>query len=164
MAESLAKPLLWVLTQRLAHPPTASSVPAGVLSLTAHDRARCRRRLSLPQGDVLLQLPRGTVLHQGDWLGDADGGVWVQVEAQPEPVYWVTAPTGLGLLQGAYHLGNRHVPLQITPEGLLLERDPVLRGMLEQLGLQVTEAISPFDPELGAYGSSHGSHGSHEHH
>lgn len=59
------------------------------------------------------------------------------------------------LLRAAYHLGNRHVPLEIGATYLRLSPDPVLRTMLEQLGMNVLEAVLPFQPELGAYGHSY---------
>ncbi|WP_448562002.1 urease accessory protein UreE [Trichothermofontia sp.] len=80
---------------------------------------------------------------------------YVQVRAKPEPVLTVTASTPLGLLQAAYHLGNRHVPLEITPHYLRLAPDPVLQTMLIQLGVSVQPEMAPFAPTLGAYHHSH---------
>jgi urease accessory protein len=120
--------------------------------LTAEERTRSRHRFETLAGEtVYLQLPRGTVLRDGDLLRSHDG-VLVQVVAKPEPVLTVTAPTPLALLQAAYHLGNRHVSLEITPTALRLSPDPVLRDLLEQRGLQVMEETQPFHPEMGAYG------------
>jgi urease accessory protein len=120
--------------------------------LTAEERTRSRHRFETLAGEtVYLQLPRGTVLRDGDLLRSQDG-VLVQVVAKPEPVLTVTAPTPLALLQAAYHLGNRHVSLEITPTALRLSPDPVLRDLLEQRGLQVMEETQPFHPEMGAYG------------
>lgn len=149
--------LLCTLTQRCPIPPPTATL---TLALTADQRQRSRLRLPTPQGDVLLHLPRGTHLTPGDYLQDDAGTHWVAITAAIEPVYWVTASTALDLLRGAYHLGNRHVPLELTLEGLRLERDPVLRDLLERLGLTVTETHSPFQPEAGAY---HGD-ASHTHH
>lgn len=105
---------------------------------------------------VTLQLPRGTVLQDGDRLQSQDGQHWVQVVAKPEPIMVAIAPDPLTLLRAAYHLGNRHVPLEITTTELRLAPDPVLKTLLEQLGVAVTESIAPFQPEAGAY--SHGYH------
>ena len=66
-----------------------------------------------------------------------------------------TAHTSLDLLRAAYHLGNRHVPLEVAIDYLRLAPDSVLKAMLEQLGLNVIEAILPFRPEMGAYGHNH---------
>ena len=61
----------------------------------------------------------------------------------------------LDLLRAAYHLGNRHVPLELGPGLVKLERDPVLRDLLQRLNVNVTPAFEPFDPEPGAYGGGH---------
>lgn len=79
----------------------------------------------------------------------------VQVVAKPEPVLTVTADSPLALLQAAYHLGNRHVALEITPHYLRLAPDPVLQAMLRQLGVTVHAEIAPFLPIGGAYHHSH---------
>jgi urease accessory protein len=144
---------IWVLTQRQSHKEAESAEGDPTLSLTAQERTRARYRFRLPSGEeVLLQLPRGTVLRQGDRLGTSEGNFWVTVQAQPEPVLTVRASSPLALLQAAYHLGNRHVPLEIRVDFLRLEPDPVLRDLLEQRGLSVTEEVVGFFPEEGAYG------------
>ena len=104
---------------------------------------------------MFLRLPRGTVLRDSDILQSETGSSLVRVSAKPEPVLTVTAQTPLDLLRAAYHLGNRHVPVEITPIYLRLSPDPVLRTMLEQLGMEVQEAVLPFQPEIGAYGHTH---------
>ena len=122
------------------------------LSLTAEDRTRSRHHFETSDGQlVYLHLPRGTVLRDGDLL-QADDGAIVRVLAKPEPVLTVTAKTPLYLLQAAYHLGNRHVSLEIASTYLRLSPDPVLRDLLVHRGLQITEEIQPFQPESGAYG------------
>jgi len=99
-------------------------------------------------------LPRGTVVRGGDVLVAADGSL-VRVHASPQPVLRVTHCAEHGspydLLRAAYHLGNRHVPLQLAPDHLVLERDHVLADLLRQMHLIVVEADEPFDPEAGAY-------------
>lgn len=151
-----------ILTQRLS-PPIDRSIPIHqVLPLTAFERTRTRHRLETETGKVLyLRLPRGLVLRDGDVLCPDAPNYYVQVLAKPEPVLTVTAATGFDLLRAAYHLGNRHIPLEITPHALRLSPDPVLQNLLEQLGVQVTAEVAPFNPETGAYESSH-SH-SHDH-
>ncbi|WP_421656439.1 urease accessory protein UreE [Leptothermofonsia sp. ETS-13] len=138
------------LTQRLAMSP---EVPVNLtLSLTAEERTRSRHRFeTTDRQPVYLQLPRGTVLRDGDLLQSEANGVVVRVVAKPEPVLTVTADSFLELLKTAYHLGNRHVPLEITPSYLRLSPDPVLRDMLEHRGMHIVEEIQPFQPEVGAY-------------
>lgn len=126
-----------------------------ILALTAAERRRSRHKFQTPKGQtVFLQLPRGTVLQDGDLLQSENNTV-LRITAKPEPVLTVQAASALDLLRGAYHLGNRHVPLEITPTCLRLSPDPVLLKMLEQLGLRVTEDIHPFQPEAGAYAHQH---------
>ena len=103
---------------------------------------------------VYLQLPRGTTLQDGDILAAETDDIFVRVAAKPEPVLTVTSTDMLNLLRAAYHLGNRHVSLEITPNYLRLAPDAVLEKMLHQLGLQVITEIAPFCPQGGAY--SHG--------
>ncbi len=84
-----------------------------------------------------------------------DVGPAVQVVAKPEPVLTVTADSLLALLQAAYHLGNRHVPLEITSQYLRLAPDPVLQAMLMHLGVTVRSELAPFLPTGGVYYHSH---------
>lgn len=126
------------------------------LALTAAARSRSRQRIETPDGQiVVLQLPRGTVLRDRDLLMTAAGDLLVRVSAKPEPVLTVTAKTPLDLLRAAYHLGNRHIPLEIAPTYLRLSPDPVLQAMLQHLGVEVREEVAPFEPEVGAYGHAH---------
>jgi urease accessory protein len=142
-----------ICTKRLSPP---LDVPVHLtLSLTAEERTRSRYRLEPPdQMAIALRLPRGTVLADGDFLA-AESGEIVQILAKPEPVLTVTAHNSLDLLRAAYHLGNRHVPLEIAPTYLRLSPDSVLRAMLERLDLQVREEVVAFHPETGAYQHSH---------
>ncbi|MCL1463944.1 urease accessory protein UreE [Argonema galeatum] len=142
-----------IFTQRLPADPNAAV--SYTLSLTASERTRSRHRFEMPDGQALfLRLPRGTVLRDRDLL-QSENGTLVRVAAKPEPVMTALAPTELALLRTAYHLGNRHVPLEIAPTYLRLSPDPVLKAMLEHLGVEVKEEILPFEPEMGAYGHSH---------
>ncbi|MCY7276565.1 MAG: urease accessory protein UreE [Phormidesmis sp. CAN_BIN44] len=123
-----------------------------VLSLTAEERSRSRHPFETEDGkSVYLHLPRGTTLREGDWL-KAESGELAQVRAKPEPVLTVTAERAIDLLQAAYHLGNRHVSLEITETYLRLSPDSVLQDLLNHRGLTVIEEIAPFQPETGAYG------------
>jgi urease accessory protein len=115
-------------------------------------------------------LPRGSTVRGGDVLVAADGSL-IHVIAAPQPVLRVRAGdrgTPFDLLRAAYHLGNRHVALELQPDHLKLEPDHVLAQMLRRMGLDVTEALLPFEPEAGAYagGHEHGhTHGhGHQHH
>jgi urease accessory protein len=142
------------LTQRQSTHP--KSVAQGVLVLSAEERLRSRYRCQTEDGiELLLSLPRGTVLQEGDLLTTAAGDWQVRVQAKAELVLRVETQSALDLLRVAYHLGNRHVALEITPTALKLSHDPVLREMLEHLGATVTEAMEPFYPETGAYHYAH---------
>jgi urease accessory protein len=140
-----------VLTQRLA---TASdSVPDLILALSAEERTRSRYLLKTPDGrDISLHLPRGIVLQEGDLLTTDQQNLIVAIAARSESVMTVTAKESLDLLRAAYHLGNRHVKLEVTTVYLRLSPDPVLKSMLIKLGLEVQEEMAPFYPEVGAYG------------
>lgn len=138
-------------TQRL-NADTEISVSFTLL-LTAEERTRTRHRFETPDGQALyLRLPRGTVLQDGDLLQSEAGDVVVRIVAKPEPVLTVTSQIPINLLKASYHLGNRHVPLEVAPNYLRLSPDPVLQTMLEQLGVEVKKEIVPFQPESGAYG------------
>lgn len=142
-----------ICTQRLTNVPDVSVHLT--LPLTAEERSRSRYRFEKPHRPVIvLKLPRGTVLSDGDYL-QAQTGEIVQIIAEPEPVLTVTAPSSLALLRAAYHLGNRHIPLEITPQYLRLSPDSVLQAMLEQMPLHLQAEVAPFHPELGAYGHPH---------
>lgn len=142
------------LTQRL--PANTNTVVSFTLALTAEERTRSRHRFETEDGQtVFLRLPRGTVLRDKDILQSETGSTLIRVIAKPESVLNITAFAPLDLLRAAYHLGNRHVPLEITAVYLRLSPDPVLQTMLEQMGIEVEEAVLPFQPEIGAYGNSH---------
>ncbi len=142
------------LTQR--HPGNLKQPVQAILVLSAEERRRSRYRCQTGSGtEVLLNLPRGLVLADGDLLSNEALTWWVRIQAKVEPVLRVQAQTSMGLLRAAYHLGNRHVPVELTPQELKLSPDPVLQDMLQHLGLTVTEALDTFHPEPGAYGHNH---------
>jgi len=123
------------------------------LSLPFELRQKSRLRARLASGEeVALVLPRGTVLRHGDLLR-VDDGRTVRVQAQPERVMHAACAEPLDLARLAYHLGNRHVPLQIARDWLRFAEDDVLRRMVEGLGATVTALEVPFEPEAGAYGA-----------
>jgi len=99
---------------------------------------------------VFLRLPRGTILKDEDLLQSPTGEVLL-ITAKSEAVFTVTANDSLCLLRATYHLGNRHVALEVTETYLRLSPDAVLKTMLEQLGVNVNEEVAPFFPEAGAY-------------
>jgi urease accessory protein len=106
-------------------------------------------------------LPRGSVVRGGDVLVAEDGSL-VKVIATPQPVMVVRACADHGsafdLLRAAYHLGNRHVALELQPEQLQIEPDHVLGEMLRQMHLIVSEELAPFEPEAGAYSAGAEAH------
>ena len=155
-----------LLVHRLS---AATALPAGVcqrlgLSLDAEQRTSLRgHRRSDCGRDLLLQLPRDGALQPGDWLLSDDAAIAVQVIAAPEPLLRVSAASPLELLQAAYHLGNRHVALELHGDHLLLPRDPVLHDLLLHRGLTVAALEAPFVPEAGAYGAAHAHAHAHDH-
>jgi urease accessory protein len=114
-------------------------------------------------------LHRGTVVRGGDVLVAEDGSL-VRVEAAPQTVLRITACTEHGspfdLTRAAYHLGNRHVPIELKPDHLKIEPDHVLADMLRAMHMTVVQVSEPFEPESGAYGDHvvHGHHGGHDDH
>ena len=117
-------------------------------------------------------LPRGTVVRGGDVLVAEDGSL-VRVLAAPQDVLRITHCTAHGtpfdLIRAAYHLGNRHVPIELKPDHLKIEPDHVLADMLRAMHLIVTPVAEAFEPEGGAYGAQghghgHHGHGDHAHH
>jgi urease accessory protein len=143
-----------VLTEKIDR--HSSLEPVDQLSLTAEERQRSRHPFTTVGGrEVYLQLERGTFLRQGDRLQSADGNTVIEIIAKPELVMSATADHGTHLLQAAYHLGNRHVSLEITKTHLYLLPDPVLQDLLTQRGLTIAELERPFQPEAGAYENHH---------
>lgn len=140
----------------------ADAVPAETLTLTFELRAKCRLRTRLDSGEeVGLFLPRGTILRGGDRLAGKDGRV-VAVRSAPERVIEARSADVLLIARAAYHLGNRHVAVEVRPGLLRLATDHVLAQMLVGLGLDVRETQAPFEPEAGAYGG-HPAHHTHAH-
>lgn len=128
---------------------------AATLTLDFDARRKSRLAATLDDGeDVALVLPRGTVLRDGDVLVAQDGAL-VRVIAAAEAVLMVRARDVLTLTRAAYHLGNRHTPVEVGADYLKLEYDPVLADMLKRVGALVEQASAPFQPESGAYGGGH---------
>ena len=130
------------------------------VTLAYLDRHRRRIRLVTDSGAAfLLDLPRAQHLADGDGL-ELEGGGYIRVRAAPEPVLEIEAADRASLLRIAWHLGNRHLPLQVVGECLRIREDHVIAEMIKGLGGRITRSNAPFDPEFGAYASlAHG----HEH-
>jgi urease accessory protein len=127
--------------------------------LIDHDR-RFRRRflLQTEQGNqVLLDLPRAVRLRQDDGLVLAGGGV-VRVVARAETLTEISAGDSALLLRIAWHLGNRHLPVQFVGDCLRIRSDHVIAAMVEGLGGTARPVQAPFDPEPGAYDAASGAH------
>ena len=125
-------------------------------------RQKSRFAATDSQGRALaIFLPRGQAVRGGDVLLAEDGSL-VRVIAAPQQVLYITAGSPFALLRAAYHLGNRHVPIELQPDHLKIEPDHVLADMLRSMHLTVSAAELPFEPEGGAYGGqSH--HAAHDH-
>lgn len=132
-----------------------------VIHLTYEQRARSRLRARLDDGrEVGILLARGECASSDNLLASEDGTV-VEVRAADEPVSTARCDDPTLLARAAYHLGNRHVALEIRPGRLRWLHDHVLDGMVKGLGLDVVSELAPFEPEPGAYGGFAG-HG-HDH-
>ncbi|MDB5877175.1 MAG: urease accessory protein UreE [Variovorax sp.] len=139
---------------------------AATLELDWDVRQKSRFDATDSQGRLLgVFLPRDTAVRGGDVLVAEDGSL-VRVIAAPQPVLVITHCTAHGtpfdLTRAAYHLGNRHVPIELQPDHLKIEPDHVLAAMLRSMHLIVREEETTFEPENGAYGAHGGAHG-HDH-
>lgn len=141
---------------------------ADSLTLVFELRRRARLRARLDSGlEVGLLLERGLSLKEGDRLATREGDLIVEVHARPELLSTVETSDPHLLARAAYHLGNRHVPLQLEPGRLAYQHDHVLDGLMHELGLHVKVLERPFEPEPGGYASgghrhAHDDHG-HDH-
>lgn len=132
------------------------------VSLNFDLRQKSRIRVTLQSGkEAALFMQRGTILRGGDLL-QADSGAIIEVIAADQSVMKVTADNAKALMRAAYHLGNRHVPLEIGDGWLKLEADNVLQDMLIGLGMTVEACQAPFEPESGAYAQAGGHHHHHD--
>jgi urease accessory protein len=145
--------------------PRASA--RATVTLAYDDRHRRRVRLVADDGGAfLLNLPEAIVLRDGDGLL-LDDGAWLAVRAAAEDVCDIACPTPEALARIAWHLGNRHLPVQIVDGGLRIRDDHVIVAMLEAMGATVKRHRAAFDPEGGAYARAHGhahTHGHRHHH
>jgi urease accessory protein len=123
--------------------------------LAADDRHRRRLVMTGEQGTrFLLDLPHATMLRDGDGLVLDDGSI-VRVVGKPELLVEIAAASAAVRLRIAWHIGNRHVEVQVIGDTLRIRRDHVLEAMLTGLGATLTPVEAPFDPEQGAYAHGH---------
>ena len=134
--------------------PAAEAVAEATLAFD--ERHRRRFRLRDDNGEAfMLDLPEATLLSDGDGLALAGGG-YVRVRAAAEPVADLHAATAAATARLAWHIGNRHVPVQVLSDGVLRIRDDhVLTDMAQGLGATVERHAAPFAPEAGAYAGGH---------
>lgn len=129
--------------------------PEDFLELSFDYRTRSRLRARTERGeDVGLFLPRGTILRGGQKLRSADGRV-IGVRAAVETLTEARCADPTLLARAAYHLGNRHVAVEIGEGHLRIVADHVLGGMLMGLGIELQAVDAPFEPEAGAYAHGH---------
>jgi urease accessory protein len=146
--------------RRMVRAARAGEWPAGdalgSLTLCFEDRNRRRGRLATDGGEaVLLDLAQPAALADGDGLALADGG-WLAVRAAPEDVLDVEAHDARHLARLAWHLGNRHLPVEVLRDGRLrIAYDHVIEAMLQGLGARCARHRGPFQPEAGAYAGGH---------
>ncbi|EFN0948380.1 urease accessory protein UreE [Escherichia coli] len=143
------------LTRRVETPAqTTASV-----TLPVDMRVKSRIKVTLNDGrQAGLLLPRGLLLRDGDILSNENGDEFIKVIAADEAVSVVRCADPFMLAKACWHLGNRHVPLQIMPGELRYHHDHVFDDMLRQFGLDVDFAHLPFEPEAGAYASKSHAH------
>lgn len=140
------------------------SNPENTATLSIQQRVRSRQRIRLSNGeDALMEIERGLTLRDGDTLRTADGET-IRIISADECVSRIITSDCHLLARVCYHLGNRHVPLEIKPTWVSYLHDHVLDDMVIGLGTEVQVIHAPFEPEDGAYGGqSHVHSHSHEH-
>jgi len=127
----------------------------GALRLPFELRQKSRLHAKLVSGEeVALMLPRGEVLRGGDLVTASDGRI-IEVVAEVEKLLHVECDGPQALARAAYHLGNRHVPVEVGTSYLRITYDHVLEEMLKGLGAKVSHIEAAFEPEAGAYGGGH---------
>ncbi len=142
-----------VLTRKVSRVEKESYL---ILALSAENRTKLRgRRTTICGQQVILQLPRSGFLFPGEVLAGDNKSYKVVVEAAMEELIQVEAQSSLQLMKAAFHLGNRHVGLEINENKLFLLKDKVIEGLLSKMGLIITSIEKPFFPENGAYSNSH---------
>ena len=146
---------------------TWHAAPHDVVVLDFDDRHRRRMAMRGVRGTAfLLDLPEAVALRGGEAL-ELDDGRLIEIVAAPEILAEITNADAAAAVRIAWHLGNRHLPVQLVGKRLRIRRDHVIEAMVEGLGGKIVAIEAPFDPEGGAYGEgghSHGGHGHHHHH
>lgn len=143
---------------------TAQHAAGNYLSLNFDSRQRSRLKAQTQAGNMVgIDLPRTETLKDSCVLADSSGNLMQVFAAEQALTRVTTQGDGFLLMKAAYHLGNRHVPLMITPSALFFEPDHVLSDMLKRLGVHVENVNAPFEPETGAYQSGHAHSHSHDH-
>ena len=135
------------------------------VTLPRDQREKSRLKVTLDDGrEAGLFFEKGTSFQDGDLIISDDGNILVEIKAADETVSSVICDDPLQLARVCYHLGNRHIPLQINEGILHYQHDHVLDDMVRGLGLEVKTEQAPFEPEAGAYAvGSHGGGGHHHH-
>jgi len=145
-----------MITLRERVPPGAGADAELVLPFDLRQKSRLLTALASGEA-VGLMLDRGTVLRGGDCLSADDGRI-VRVVAADEALMEARCADATGLARCAYHLGNRHTPVQVGDGWLRFAADEVLAGMARGVGATVTALRAPFEPEAGAYAGGHHQH------
>lgn len=137
--------------------PQGDWTSVGTVALTYDQRLLRRKKLEADCGAFYVDLPQTVSVEAGSGFKLDDGRV-IAIEAAAEELFAVTGPE---IIRYAWHIGNRHTPCELGKDRLVIQRDPVLKSMLEHLGAVVTEIEASFRPEGGAYG--HGRTMGHDH-
>ena len=147
------------IKSKLKIPRTAYKLEVrGTLKLPFESRQKSRLKTRLVSGEeVGLMLPRGEILRGGDLVTASDGRV-IEIISLEEKTLHIEADSPQALAKVAYHLGNRHVPVQVGDGFLRITEDHVLEEMVQKLGAKVSHVEAPFEPEAGAYAGGHHQH------
>ena len=148
------------------HPPKSWNKAEEIDHVLIDFDRRHRRRILLTTekgAEILLDLPQAVRLRDGEGLQTAEG--IIRVQARPEPLAEIHAHSDAELIRIAWHLGNRHLPVQLLRDKIRIRQDHVIEEMVENLGGHVERLEAPFDPEAGAYaGGHHHHHDDDDHH
>jgi urease accessory protein len=146
--------------QRVLPAGAWAAAPVDAVLVDFDRRHRRRIQLTTEAGhDLLLDLPQAARLRDGDGLVLDDGGI-VRVCSRPEALLDIHAHDAAGLVRIAWHLGNRHLLVQLLGDHIRIRADHVIADMVRTLGGHVHAVDAPFDPEAGAYAGGH-DHGHH---
>ncbi|MGC4025452.1 MAG: urease accessory protein UreE [Mesorhizobium sp.] len=156
------------MLRAISHRHEDNTEPFGTVVLDHTERHLRRKAITTSQGDkVMVDLPEPVLFADGDRLV-LENGKTIEIIAAKEKLYAVTPTSACPIRHLAWHLGNRHLAAQIDEDRILIQRDHVIRAMLEGLGAKVAEVIERFQPVHGAYhqhgGHEHAHHHDHGHH